>query len=125
MEHFSRWSRAALDFVTQLYRRSGPSYRIQTACVHPVVSLAEQDKNNLGQPGGFQAQVSRDRLQRDLRGFPNRVAVCTRADRRKSDGLDRVLFGKREARPVAGSQQLRLAMPAIAIHGPDGMEHEF
>ena len=45
------------------------------------------------------------------------------ADGRKSEGAEAALFRHFEALAIAGRQQLRLAVPAVAIHRAYGMKH--
>src|SRR5579862_2431256 len=65
-----------------------------------------------------------DFAERDASGVANRIAIRAGADRGKTDGLDLVPGGEREAGSIARGQRFGFSAAAIAIHGTDGVKHE-
>ena len=90
--------------------------------MHIIASLIKQDQENL--PNAcFGAEMAADRLDCDPRGLVHRVAVCPRADGRKTETPHFVLLRKIETLAVTGRQEFGFAVPSIAIYRSDGVKY--
>src|SRR6185437_14065261 len=89
-----------------------------------VGSAAEHDEDHAIDAALRTFQVLFNLAKSDLRGLFERIAIDPGADGRERDGAQVALFRHPQAGSIAGRQQIRLTMAAIAVDGPHGVENE-
>src|SRR5688572_27522654 len=98
--------------------RSGPELLL-VKLQHALIEAREDD--------AFDVRVTLDSgsafPHRDRDCIGERIAINAAADRREREGANTVLRRKGKARAIARSEQLGLAVPAVAIDGTDGVDH--